>query len=275
MEYTLCKFFGLQRSGNHAVISWLIGLDQENTFFFNMVRPGEDLLKRPSGVSLPKNTKAYATRVNGRSFLQPECLEWFKREGGRLLLSYENFPMGKFSQRHLDKPAVDRFGHPQRNVNFLVIRNPFNMLPSAEKMLRRTMVDAGKDEQWLAKTLEMRLLLWKGYAFLHLNPNSITRGNFVSFVFDRWVGDKYYRDEMAEKLGYINRDRFIDFVSDAGQGSSFTGGDIKQKEDVLSRWESSSSISKAIISKHPEVIDYTALIFGKETVPSEFYGLRQ
>lgn len=37
MKYELWKFFGLQRSENHAILNWLIGLDQGNTFFSMML----------------------------------------------------------------------------------------------------------------------------------------------------------------------------------------------------------------------------------------------
>nr|WP_163503426.1 hypothetical protein [Halomonas socia] len=237
MQYTLWKLFGLQRSGNHAIINWMIGLDQENVLFFNNVRPGGDVLDKISGISLPKGTKAYATREGGKRIIQPEYLTWFNDNGGCLLLSYENYHVEKFSSSILNSSVIERFGHPGKEKNFLVLRNPFNMLPSAEKMIRRSMETKGKDEKWLLNTLNKRLSLWKNYAFLHLHPVSITRGNFYPILFDRWVSEKKYRDTIAEELGYINKDRFLDFVSDAGKGSSFSGNELSQRDDVLNRWK--------------------------------------
>lgn len=270
MQYSLWKFFGLQRSGNHAILNWLIGLDQGNTLFFNLVRPGKDLLEEPSGISLPEGTHAYATRVDGKRVLQHEYLEWFEKNGGRLLLSYENYPIEKFSAGQLNRPVFERFGRSVEEKNLLVLRNPFNMLPSAEKMGRRTMMENGWDEKWLLDVLNRRLQLWKSYAFLHLNPVSVTKGQFVTFVFDRWVSDKGYRDAMADRLGYVNHDRFLDFVSDAGKGSSFSGDKVVNKNDVLNRWKEEGALANELIAKHPEVIDYTALIFGEAAVPEHF-----
>ncbi|WP_281662149.1 hypothetical protein [Halomonas sp. Alg239-R46] len=274
MKYIHWKLFGLQRSGNHAILNWLIGLDQENTLFFNRVRPGRDLLDKPSGVSLPEGTRAYATRSNGKQIIQPDELEWFEKNGGRLLLSYENYPIEKFNSDLLNQPVIDRFGSFTEEKNLLVLRNPFNMLPSAEKLLRRSMVTKGKDKQWIRDVLEKRLSMWKNYAFLHSHPTSITRGVFITFLFDRWVTDKDYRDAMAEKLGYTNHDRFLDFVSDAGNGSSFSGTKNNQQNDVLGRWKEVGSISGTLIENNPEVIDYVALIFGEEAVPAPFRGVR-
>lgn len=272
VKYSLWKFFGLQRSGNHAILNWLIGLDQENTLFFNMVRPGDDLLNKPSGVSLPEGTRAYATRVERKRVIQPEHLEWFESNGGRLLLSYENYPIEKFSSDQLNRPVFERFGKAVEEKNLLVLRNPFNMLPSAEKMVLRTMEAKGKDEKWAVDTLNRRLALWKNYAFLHLNPVSVTKGEFTTFLFDHWISNKNYRDMMADRLGYANHDRFLDFVSDAGNGSSFAGNKLDKKSDVLNRWEGEGSLAKELIAKHPEVIDYTAVIFGEESVPERFRG---
>lgn len=227
-------------------------------------------MKRPSVISLPEGIKAYATRVEGKRVIQPENLSWFNNNGGRLLLSYENYSIDKFSSSFLNRPAVNRFGDFTHEMNFLVLRNPFNMLPSAEKMLRRTMHEKGKNEEWVVATLNKRLLLWKSYAFLHLYPNSVTRGKFSSFLFDSWMSDKNYRDAMAEKLNYVNHDRFLDFVSDAGKGSSFTGNKISQKNAVLNRWEGNDSMANSMFEKHPEVIDYTAVIFGEDSVPERF-----
>ena len=276
MEYNLYKFFGLQRSGNHAVINWLIGLNQENTLFFNMVKPGKDLLDKPSPVSLPEGTRAYVQRVNGKRVLQPEHLDWFNEKGGNLLLGYENYPLGQFSNNLLNKPVIDRFGKPVNEVNILVLRNPFNMLPSAEKMLRRDLLGKdGKDEKWLYNALNRRLQMWRTYAFLHLNPETYARGNFVSIIFDKWVEDVGYRDEIAIKLGYQNHDLFIDFVSDAGKGSSFSGTDLKRRDGVLSRWEHASPGVKKLFCQNLEVIDYAAMIFGTDSIPEEYrnYGL--
>lgn len=234
-----------------------------------MVEPGVDLLDKLSAVSLPEGTRAYASRVNGKRVIKSEHLDWFTENGGRLLISYENYAIERFSSDKLNHVIFERFGRATQERNLLVLRDPFNMLPSAEKMVRNAMVAKQQDEKWVIEVLNKRLALWKNYAFLHLNPDSITRGEFVTLLFDRWVKEKDYRDSMANKLGYINHDRFLDFISDAGKGSSFSGSKLESKSDVLSRWEA-GNLSSRLLMKHPEVIDYTALIFGEEAIPEGF-----
>ncbi|WP_377405229.1 hypothetical protein [Plastorhodobacter daqingensis] len=191
-----------------------------------------------------------------------------------MLLSYENTNIEKVLEADLDRPAVKLLGGASNKKNLLVLRNPFNMLPSAEKMLRRTRPALENDEQLLRNALDRRLNLWKSYAFLHMHPMSVTRGKFETFLFDRWVIEKGYRDSMAEKLGYKNKDLFIDFVSDAGKGSSFSGVSLAQKEDVLRRWSESNAVAIEVLSKHPEVIGFTALIFGEDAVPKQYLTVK-
>ena len=65
MNYNLINFFGLQRSGNHGVINWILGLD-EGILFYNNVHPNKDLKDSFWPVSIPENSYAYKTRVNGK-----------------------------------------------------------------------------------------------------------------------------------------------------------------------------------------------------------------
>ncbi|WP_022728611.1 hypothetical protein [Fodinicurvata sediminis] len=284
MSYNLWKLFGLQRSGNHPIINWLMGLDQENTLFFNRRKPGVDLFDDPSGVSMPEGHKSYAIRVDGKKQLNEDLVDEFKRRSTRrnLLVSFENYDLRKFDEDLLDKPIVEHFGTPQSRTNFIVLRNPFNMLASKEKMLRAGMKKRRRkkmsllqrirtrDDDFIERSLNGRLSLWSGYAFLALYPNSATRGSFVPIVFDRWAEDRAYRDQIVESIGYRNRDAHLDFVSDAGKGSSFEGTEMKNTRNTLSRWDQGNKeICRRVIRRHPEVVDYASLIFGSEAIPKD------
>lgn len=269
MKYSLWKFFGLQRSGNHAVLNWLLGLDQPNTLLFHQVRAGEDLLDNPAGVSVPDGTLAYANREKGKKKVHPENIDYFSRlEKGNLLLTYEGYRIGELNDSFLNKPALDRFGSPETSINITVIRNPFNMLPSYYKLRVRTMEAKGKDMNWVMHLMDRQLEIWKSYAFLHLH-SSFTRGEIISISFDQWVSDRNYRDSLAKRLGYVNFDKYIDFFSDAGGGSSFSTKSSDRKS-VLSRWSEADKDLGDLFSKHKEVVDYAALIFGESSVPDAF-----
>src|SRR5579871_3131225 len=54
------QFFGLQRSGNHAILSWIFQQFEEPVYFFNMVKPFTDPILNwrfaglPNTVELPR-----------------------------------------------------------------------------------------------------------------------------------------------------------------------------------------------------------------------------
>ncbi|RUR27849.1 hypothetical protein ELY33_14755 [Vreelandella andesensis] len=270
MHYDVWLFFGLQRSGNHAVINWLAGLSPDDLLIFNNVRPGGPLLKNRSGVSFPTEVKAYAERIDGKIVINEEYVDFFKSIGGRLLVSSENYPVRRFNEESILNPIVSVFGPPQKCLKLFVLRNPINMLPSAEKMLWKEMKYKKENDDWVYSTLKKRLSNWKSYAFLTSNPSSITRGEFFPVIFDRWVKDREYRDALAKSLGFINRDKNVDFVSDAGKGSSFSGLEIDERESVLQRWNESSDFCREIIKNDSEVLDYIASIFGESSLPDFF-----
>ena len=92
---------------------------------------------------------------------------------------------------------------------------------------------------WFEETLKNRLMLWKSYADLAQNPSRYTAGDLIVINLDEWIKSKDYRDKIAEKLGYFNNDRYLNFISDAGGGSSFDGGQVKNKNDLLINWNMS------------------------------------
>lgn len=269
VKFTLQKVFSQRRSGHHAVVNWLIGLEQENTLFIHALNPGSELLDNQTGVSLPPGTKAFVERVNGKKVYHHEFIEAFREHGGRLLLSFEKYNVGAFEEGLINAPVVNQFGAPVTSQNILVIRNPFNMLPSFERLCVRIAKEKGKDDQWITNQINLQIEIWKSFAFLHVHP-SITRGQFTSIIFDNWVANKETRDDIAYKLGYQNKDLFMDFVSDAGGGSSFGDPGLNAEGGgVLNRWNHASDDLKELVLRAPELIDYVALIFGENAVPKE------
>lgn len=266
MSYHLIKIFGLQRSGNHAVINWLLGLNAERMLFFNMLRPGAALREKPSAISLPDGVQAYARRVNGKRELHPELIEAFRAEGGELVCSFENVNLNAFDQALIDTPIRAEFGDPVSRCNIVVLRNPFNMLPSAYRMLEKN--DLPQDQ--IRTTLERRLRLWQSYAMLATRRNSPSRGPFVPIVFDHWVHDRAYRDAVARELGYENRDRFRDFVSDAGGGSSFAGTSLDPADkSVTARWQMDdrADMFLKMVVRQQDLVDQIVDIFGADALP--------
>ena len=139
MKYKLFKFFGLQRSGNHAVINWLLRLDEKNILFFNMVEAHRRPSEKTFCIYLPeKNVRAYTKRIEGEKVVYLDELSLFMKVGGILLCSYENARIQAIinNEERFNLPIKERFKYASKQKSFLLLRNPFNMLPSAAKMLQ-------------------------------------------------------------------------------------------------------------------------------------------
>jgi hypothetical protein len=229
MKIEFINFFGIQRSGNHAVLNWLLGLFSDKHVFFNNVQPNKDLRNSSVGVSVPPGVKAYKTRGPKGLIENEEFINYVRVEGGIVLCSYENFNLQNFQLGYSESPQIEIFGSPKKSHNILLLRNPFSMIQSTANVLRKWQGD--KPESWFIEQLDIRLKLWNIYASVFLENNSFTK-----IYFDKWLCEKEYRNEIAAKFDFENSDKNIDFISDAGQGSSFSGRKLDDRKDVLNRW---------------------------------------
>lgn len=276
MSYDLYKFFGLQRSGNHAVINWLVGLDQQGFIFFNNVDWKKPISESVSAVSLPPGIKAYASRESKKSppVIKHEYINNLSLiEGGKLLFSYENMNMSSYVDKRINRNIVASFGSPISKTNILIVRNIFNMLPSAARMVRRQQAQKRRSDEWFVEVMRKRVEMWKSYAFLAVEASSFSRGEFIPILFDKWVVDKSYRDSLAEVFGLLNKDKNIDFVSDAGNGSSFSGIKGVEQKGVVNRWVDGDDVNAltGLLKKNLDAVDLNVKLFGKESVPKGFY----
>ena len=317
MTYTCTRVFGLQRSGNHAIINWLLGLQCENTLFFNNRKVGDSLLESPSGVSVPAGVHAHATREDGKVCIHNHLIDRFRREGTRLIVSYENFDINQYDEDIVDRPIADLFGSSKSSLNVIILRNPFNTISSLARMypiqrhapsvngekylqafrknvrrIRRVFADPQLVRRKL-QSLKMRettqgstqdpvlkiMQRWPAYARCTRRVAPIGLVPTVPVIYDFWLQDKKYRDEVAKQISMINKDKFLDFVSDAGGGSSFSATKISGvgllHTGVLERWQATEDRDRlvAICNDVPDIVTEAISVFGLRCVPEELKGL--
>ncbi|WP_161490476.1 hypothetical protein [Roseovarius indicus] len=270
-DYQLIKVFGLQRSGNHAVLNWLLSLDQENMLFFNNLKLDQDILEAPSPVSLPGGVRAFSRRIEGKPFFYPELVDQFRTDGGTLVCSYEQIDMGSFDENRLDKRVFDEFGPASSRKNVLIVRNPFNFLPSIYKLFLQH--HKGDDRKAMASA-KLRLQRWKHYARLAIEQQKSKCKRFQPVLFERWLEERSYRDEVAAYLGLTNHDRNLSFVSDAGGGSSFEGLSVDRTK-IASRWANAEKKEEfqRLVMGNKQVIDLAASLFGRSSIPEDILTL--
>lgn len=218
---SLVQFIGMKRSGNHAVINWLLkngtGIDGKSVYYDN----------------------AYFPRGNPPRILQPEEVTIKDpRENILAILNYEDIPLGDINTI----PTVvnqDSILENSKKYNILLLRDPFNLFASRLRRLKDHEI-AGRTQQPIQQTTwEDTIKLYKSYAREFLGDTNILEDKIV-INYNQWFSEKTYRDAiLMNYFGQENQDIGIEQVSRYGKGSSFDGfyeGDARNMK-LLNRWE--------------------------------------
>lgn len=229
---------GMRRSGNHAVIYWILGQLNGATCFNNNMGPFHP----------PENTLIKRWFVKGISQFN-------------LLVSLE------------DKPCEDaflpydklKFGEASQKYNLLILRDPYNMFASRW---------AWKDEfgRLFRENEEHQQIIiehWKNHARWYLqNPDSqgsVGEEINIRVNYNLWFQDLSYRKELAAKLNLKFTDKGKEKISNYGFGSSFNGTDLNNNASqlkVLNRWEAlKNDSSYRALFKDKELIELARIIF--------------
>ncbi|WP_376696646.1 hypothetical protein [Wenzhouxiangella sp. EGI_FJ10305] len=302
MSYQLVKVFGLQRSGNHAILNWLIGLDVEKTLFINNQKAGRPL--RGGAVSLPDEFNANAKRHNGRVTEYSELVSSFSSWGNKLIVSFENFDLRLHDPATANGPIYNAFGPPDDERIVLILRNPFCVIPSLSRLhpideyehasrifrqngLVNLLLYTAQSIRRLAKrkpeahSLHARgrvvdiIELWPEYANA-ASSGKIGRNPVTPIIFDRWLKCLNYRNSIATTLGCTNEDKYMDFISDAGGGSSFYGTSANASElsgySCIERWNFLSRKKKVVkvIKNNPDFLRLSRELFPSSEIPPVF-----
>lgn len=236
---TRILFWGIQRSGNHALINWIMAQYKEPKMFLNNQPFGSDLISSPED---PLSTLGKEHHRSPRVFYAQKREEnwqeiWGSPKGKLnelLLISYENHDLNKITeleyQRGCEAIGDSVVGNSLNTINVVIIRDPFNMWT-------RDMPDPPKPQD---------PELWKVYAREYLNETNILP-NKVSINFNRWFSNKEYRRGISNQLGVSFSDDGLNKVSKAGGGSSYDRTKFDQNAQamkVLNRWEQSRNFLK-------------------------------
>lgn len=223
------RVLGLRRSGNHAVINWIVQNHDGVTCFLNNVFPerhanpflgmGQALFKTSAGVVKLKPDDC-------RRVQQTLALHLEHPLKDVLIYSYEDRPLDDPYFEVLKEHHDQWLGEADRTVDILVIRDAMNCFASRKKS------DFGVDD----RTVE----LWKQYAREYLGASALLGENTVLINYNRWCCDAAYRKLLAGTIGMSSIDRGIDHVSEIGGGSSFDQtkyhGDARRMA-VFDRWQ--------------------------------------
>lgn len=209
------RVFGLQRSGNHAVLQWMMDQHRGHPIvFLNDVRHGDH----------DPYTELWEPEFHG--FDEAWDLETIRRAPKRLLLyTYEdsrvNMAEGQasllatLSDAGFEAHRERYLGASARRLDFVILRDPFNFF--ASRLRKLDDLTGVRDVPWIAEN-------WTALARLALDDSG-SEGDPSVVLFNRWQSDPTYRRDLSRRLGGEFSDATLNQVSDHGGGSSFDGKD--------------------------------------------------
>ncbi|MBY0356360.1 MAG: hypothetical protein K2W82_00045 [Candidatus Obscuribacterales bacterium] len=206
------RFLGMRRSGNHAIINWLLNHEKGVSHFLNNLKMESELYRKRT--------------VKGVSALE------IGSDTDLLVLSYEDYFVEEIFNRRLEMQRQEFFGKSSTVQNVLILRDPFNCFASRIKSDFFYVRDIPGRKQVLD--------LWKSYAreFLGIS-NTLGPGGLV-ISYNHWASDADYRKDVIGKLGYDSlNDQILSEVPKYGGGSSFDSLKLDGKAEemkVFDRW---------------------------------------
>lgn len=195
----LYLFHGMKRSGNHAVIEWL--LPQVNCAFVNNAIPLGPILR---GRPFPA-----PTRFSSWLAKQEVAAEIQSQDGLLVSLEDHDLSVSPFPCEGLDLQRI------------LLVRQPENLFSSRLRKAWRVDMPA-YTRSYEDAVMQRAIGIWKQHARCYLEETDAFPGR-VAILFDAWVSDPAYRAAVSSALGVGFRDLGFGRVADVGGGSSFDG----------------------------------------------------
>jgi hypothetical protein len=226
----ILEIYGVQRSGNHASIHWIISNCKDTILFCNDIQPS----KLPIDATIEEFHPGNKTRS--------------------LFNSYENVLTEKIES----KPSTSECGDFEKNTKVLILRDPFNLFASWYNWDRKNGQKFRNDKVYQ----EEIVALWKDNARLFLKWKNEDSSSKIAFNFYKWNHSPEYRVELSKKMGIAISSEKIDKTPQYGGGSSFN--DTTSKSSVSSRFLKFQNEEAFIeIFKDSEIFELADKIFGE------------
>lgn len=262
------RIHGLRRTGNHAIINWIVKqatgtvvhindiFIDENPFIMTveaLESNDPDFIwraKRMKGIPLYKEE-------NGLDILKKEATQQFLHKD-ILIYSLEDYSLNLISKEKIQKKHLLYFGNSQTKFDVIILRDPFNLLASRLKNK-----DIGLKTRSWHRTFAS---VWVEYAKEYLGETNYLPYEKLVINYNQWASNKTYRKQLAEKLGIPFTDAGFDQVTNYGGGSSFDGSGSKSALDVFGRWKhfKDDPVFKKVAS-NKELLHYAKLIYPEFT----------
>jgi hypothetical protein len=205
------RVFGLQRSGNHAIIEWILDqhVGKRTCFLNNVGHGGQDPFTTTRQVALAgfgSNSDIEAVRRAHKDLLIYSYEDDLSRMRQGATLTDAIYDQNFEAQR------IRYVGESAHRINMIVLRDPFNFFASRLKKL---------DALTGTKDLDAIKESWKLLAKRALRMGRDLSGEEFWVSYNDWVSDETYRRRLSTRLFGQFSDASLGYVSGHGGGSSF------------------------------------------------------
>ena len=244
----------MSRSGNHAVINWILAQATGRVCFLNCAEPKTN----PFETARPLDCGTSVVATDPDFDLEAERAGRLSRKD-LLVFSHEDTFLGYAfggAGRNAFEAAHDRWvGLSRRRHDVLLLRDPFNLFASRRRW------------QYCAIPDHTAVRMWKQHARAFLAPQRHgLRHATVTISYNLWVADAAYRRAVADALGLVFTDAGLDQTARCGGGSSFDGmaydGRARDMK-VFDRWRARLDDRHWRALFTPDVLDLSEAIFGE------------
>jgi hypothetical protein len=217
---------GLQRSGNHAVIQWI--LDQHRgkpACFLNNVRHGDH---DPYATAQQSSYYGFGTAPDpGTVRLAPKHLLIYSYEDDLSKMQADQSFLRSVRDEAFERNRDRYLGSSSHHLDVIILRDPFNFFASRLKKLNA--LTGVKDPDVMRKD-------WKSLAAeaLHAGQDSTHETLFINY--NRWFRDTAYRQQISTRLHGRFSDASLKDVPRLGGGSSFDEGRLTWRV-IRARWK--------------------------------------
>lgn len=219
---TEIRVVGMSRSGNHAIIGWILAQARGRICFLNCAEPKTN----PFVTARPLGDHQIAHEASYDLDLDAERRARFSRKD-YLVHSYEDTFLRGFGDPRHERRHDQLVGRSARRVDLLILRDPYNLFASrfASRMGEVAAATAAR--------------VWCQHAREYLGLQRNLKHERVPVSFNAWAASCEYRHELAAALGLDFDDASTRRVPGCAGGSSFDGTSrdgAATRMAVLDRW---------------------------------------
>ena len=242
-------FFGMRRSGQHAILNWLAGHYDEPVWFFNDI----SAFAEPDKFGGDECATKLPIYVQNASKIE----NVWEQPKKVLFQTYEDKWYWPIETGKNDRVV----GSSRKKIFVLFIRDPYNMF--ASRLCNTGPVFPCNDRS---------ILMWKTYAREVLGRTEY-RPQSVFINYNRWFKESEYRREIENVFGLNESDEWMNRVT--GVGSTFSNKELDGKAHemkVFERWKFAVRHPFFVkLIKDKEVRELSEDLFGT-IIPDEMYN---